>query len=180
MGKPSPHKLERRRKRKAKRNRRPHRPVVLAYRGDKYKTDELIPWVYQAEVGIYESFVVTGRRLTDHDVRAAVEGLVVRIRDGMPPIPAEGSASDELIEGPVNLVIWSIRRNWQRLLETLPDPGRDKLVGVLRTLLGSIETWGSRARTPRGYLEFIEEFLAEAGVSVEALSPDAPWLPAPD
>ncbi len=176
MGKPSRRKLQKQRKREAKRDRRPRRPVVLAYHGDKYKTEELVSWVFRAEVGIHETSVMTGRRLTDHDVRAALEEFVVRIRDGMPPLSAESSESGEVIQGQNNLVIWSIRRNWQLLLETQPGPGRDKLVGVLRTILGSVEVRESYSRTSRGYLDFIEGFLAKAGVSVESVPADSPWL----
>jgi hypothetical protein len=145
---------------------------VLAYQGNKYKTDELIPWVYRTEVGIYESFVMTHRRLTDHEVRAALEELVLQIRAGLPPIPHDAAEADRVIEGTQNLVIWNIRQNWHLRARSLPSPGRDALVGVLRTILGSIEVWGSPSPSSRGYLDFIEGFLTEAGVSVEEVSPE--------
>ena len=35
----------------------------LAYTGNKYKTDELVPIVYETELAIHEADAITGRRL---------------------------------------------------------------------------------------------------------------------
>ena len=67
-------------------------------------------------------------------------------------------------------LIWNIRQNWRHFFQTRPHPGRDKLVGVLRSILGSIDVWGSIARDSRGYLLYSEEYLNDAGVHVEVYS----------
>src|SRR4030042_4658212 len=61
MGKPSRRKLEK--KRKAQRNRRREKPVSLAYCGKKYRTKELVTPMLHAEIGIYETFVITDRTI---------------------------------------------------------------------------------------------------------------------
>lgn len=161
-------KLEKKQK-KAKRDRRAARPVSLAYRGNKYKTEELIPVIFNAEVGIYEAFVATGRRLTDHAVRSALEDLIWQLRRGtLPPLQEEMGFGGE----PEEFIIWRIRSSWRHLFQTEPEPGRDTLIGVLRTILGSIEARGSISPTSRGYLDYIEGFLNEAGVSVQQCSPE--------
>jgi len=163
------------RKLKAK---RPARPVALAYRGNKYRTEELVPTLFRTETGIYESFVITERELTDHNVRSALERLILQIRRGTLSSPEEIGLDEDEGEGTVeDLVIWNIRRNWQDLFQTEPPPGRSNLVGVLRTILGSIECWGSIAPESRGYLQYIEGFLKNAGVSVEAVGPETMVMP---
>ena len=71
------------------------------------------------------------------------------------------------------MLIWNVRRNWHLEFETRPNPGRDKLVGVLRTILGSIDVWGSVNPTSHGYLQYIEGFVGKLGVHLEAVSPDS-------
>ena len=46
----------------------------LAYTGNKFKTDELVPVFLSTETGIYESFVVTEQALTDA-IAARDEGV---------------------------------------------------------------------------------------------------------
>lgn len=169
MGKKDRHIRKKLRKQKAK---RPVRPVALAYRGNKYRTDELAPTIFRTETAIYESFVLTHRELTDHNVRSALKTLILQIRQGTLPSPEEigiddGECGGETIE---DLVIWNIRRNWQDLFQIEPYPGRSNLVGVLRTILGSIECWGSIAPESRGYLRYIGGFLKKVGVSVELIA----------
>ena len=65
------------------------------------------------------------------------------------------------------LVIDHIRSRYFDLFRTEPDPGRDALVGVLRSLLASIDAHSSINPQSRGYLEFLEDFLARAGVRIE-------------
>ena len=174
MGKVNCRSRERKRnkKRKAERARRSRKPVSLAYRGNKYKTDELAPVIFQTEVGIYQTFVMTDRKITDHTVRSALEKLILQVRLGSLP-PLEDTTNVDYVEGgEQDLLIWSIRCNWQHFFQTEPHPGRDKLIGVLRTILGSIEVWGSISPVSRGYLHFVEEFVSDLGVSIEVASPE--------
>ena len=60
--------LSRDQKRKAKLKKRLERSrkhESLAYAGGKYKTDENTPIFYRTELGIYESYVMCDRELTD-------------------------------------------------------------------------------------------------------------------
>src|SRR5271166_2346436 len=107
--------LSRDQKRKAKFKKRAERSrkhESLAYAGGKYKTDEYAPIFFRTEVGIYESYVMCDRELTD-DVTVT-----------------EGSEED--------LIIANIRRNWRILEEKGSLPGRDDLIGILRSILHSI------------------------------------------
>ena len=163
---------KRQKKRKVKRARRAPKRVSLAYHGNKYKKEELVRTLMRAEVGIYESFVMTDRQLTDHTVEAAVEELVLRMRRGALP-ELEDTASVDIGErGEAGLVIWNIRRNWCHLFETEPPPSRENQIGILRTILGSIDVWKSVSPTSRGYLRYLEGFLQKLGVTVEAYSSD--------
>jgi len=68
--------------------------------------------------------------------------------------------------------VWNIRRSWEELFRTEPHPGLERLTGVLRTILGSIEVWSTPSPDSRGYLSYVEGFLRNAGVSVSNISPD--------
>jgi hypothetical protein len=175
--------LSRDQKRKAKlkkRSERSHKHESLAYAGKKYKTDEFVPVFYRTERGIYESYVMCDRKLTDDEVEAAVERLVIRMREGpLPPLVlsdvvtiTEGDEDDFVIE--------NIRRNW-RILEkegALPRP--DDLIGILRSILHSIAIWRSQSLHSQGYLHYIEGFMKNLGVSVRKATPDLKPLPEPE
>ena len=143
----------------------------LVYRGNKYRTEELVPVLMQTEIGIYEIFVMADRKLTDHQVERAIARLILAMRRGtLPPLDAETQLSVEAGKEE-ELVTWNIRRNWQILFQKSPHPGRDNLVGLLRTILGSIDSWKSVSPTSRGYLKYLEGFLKKLGVSVDVVSP---------
>jgi hypothetical protein len=158
-------------KRQAKRAKRAPKRVSQAYHGRKYKTEELLGTLVRAETGIYESFVMTDRKLTDHTAEAAVEELVRRMRRGPLPMLEDTTTVDYVKGEEAELVIWNIRRNWCHLFETEPAPSRDNQIGVLRTILGSIDTWKSVSPTSRGYLRYIEGFLRKLGISIRRVPP---------
>src|SRR5260370_27109118 len=100
MGKKS--RLSRDQKRKAKlakeaKRSQPHSSLV--YEGSKYKTEELMPVFLHTEIGIYESYVMTGRQLTDRDVEAALEKLILSMRQGTLPPMSERASTEEGDEG---------------------------------------------------------------------------------
>src|SRR4051794_27674638 len=70
----------------------------LAYTGNKYKTEELVPIVYETELAIHEADAITGRRLTDRVVEAALEKLILEMRRAPLP-PLEGTRALEYREG---------------------------------------------------------------------------------
>lgn len=165
--------LSRDQKRKAKQTERARRKplaVSLAYTGDKYKTDELVPVHFHTEMGIYEAFVMSDRSLTDHMVTMALTSLIIQMRNGPLPPLEEKVYIDNTPGNTENLIIWNIRRNWQDLFQTQKNPGSEKMRGVLRTILGSITIWSSPVPQSRGYLHYIAGMLKKAGMSVKVYS----------
>jgi hypothetical protein len=148
----------------------------LAYDGKKYKTDALVPVFLATETGVYESFIMTDRKLTDRMVRGAYETLILQLRQG--PLPPEETGTIQVVAGhEEELVIQNIRRNWENLA---PRPSTDNLIGVLRTLLHSVQVWSSRSAESRGYLHYLEGFLKRGGVSVNVVSDEGEMLDEPD
>jgi hypothetical protein len=174
MQKNKPSKLRKlQKKRRAELERRRQKAEPLAYHGNKYKTDALVPVVFETEAGLYESFVMSERRMTDHDARAAVESLIRGIRGGTIPLPPQLEPADRAATaGKESLPVWNIRRHWEEYFSRAPFPGRDNLIGVLRTILGSMEVWGNMSPTSRGYLRYIEGFMAKLGVHCQQVPPD--------
>jgi hypothetical protein len=167
-------------KRKAKRAKEARRAredtSPLAYEGKKYKTDALVPVFLATETGVYESFIVTDRNLTDRMVRGAFEKLVLQLRQG--PLPPPDTGTIHVTAGQEeDLVIENIRRNWENLTSR---PSTDNLIGVLRTLLHSLQIWTSRGSGSRGYLHYLEGFLKKGGVSVNVVSDEGEMLDEPD
>jgi len=175
-------KLSHDQKRKAKlkkRAERGRRHEVMAYAGAKYQGDEYVPIVFATENGVLESHVLLERSLTDDDVEEAIESLVVQLRGNLAPYPSKEEAYD-LPGEPRDLIIANIRRNWLNLLdEDGRGPGRDDLIGVLRTILGSVELRRDPGRESRGYLNYLERFLAKMGVSVRVEKDESGLPPGP-
>src|SRR4051795_5086333 len=113
-------------KRKAKLKKRAERSrkhESLAYAGAKYKTDEYAPLFYRTEVGIYESYVMCDRELTDDEVEAAIERMVIQMRQGSLPPLSEAGTLTLTDGGEEDLVIANIRRNWRIIAEAGTLPG---------------------------------------------------------
>ena len=155
-------------KKRAEKSRR-HEP--LAYAGKKYKTEQYVPAVYRTELGIYESYAMSGRTLTDDEVEEALEDLVLRMREGPQPATTDPDASPSDAEEGV--LIGNIRRNWRYLAEEGAHFTREDLIGVVRTLLHSLAFWRSHNMHPQGYLHYLEGFMKDMGVSVSLVAPDA-------
>ena len=70
------------RRRLAEKKRKASLAESLAYLGSKYKTDELMPTWMHTEVGIYEAYVMTDRKLLDETVFSSIETLIGQMRAG--------------------------------------------------------------------------------------------------
>ena len=152
----------------------------LAYTWKKYRKDELVPTWMHTEIGIYETFVMTDRQLLDQAVYTAVESLVRQIRAGTLPPFEERSQIHYEVGGEEDLVIENIRRSWVRHFAEEWKPPRDSLVGVLRTILGSIKKVRAPGPRSQSYLRHIEGFLTKKlGVSVKAYSQKMEPIPEP-
>ncbi len=163
--------LSRDQKRKAKlkkRGERSARHESLAYHGKKYKTPEFVPILHRTEIGIHEADVMLDRDLTDDEVEATLEYLIIRLRQKSLPLL---DATDRPEESEGEEILWNIRRNWQGLADQGRLPARDDLIGVLRTILSSLEVWRGQSLHARGYLQYIDKFMKETGVRVRKLDP---------
>ena len=79
---------QRRKKKLADERRKALRNQSSAYLGEKYKTDELIPTWMHTEIGIYQTYVMSGHTLLDQAVVDALERLIGMMRTGpLPPLP---------------------------------------------------------------------------------------------
>ena len=172
---------QKRKNKLAKRNRKARQSVSLAYMGEKYKTDELVPIWMQTETGIYETFVITDRKLLDQTVVASLEKLIMRLRTGTLAPLTDDAVIDYEVGHEEDLVIENIRRRWELYFEDEWRPPKDKLIGVLRTILGSIETMRSPSPRSQSYMRHIAGFLTKKlGVSVKKVSADMQPLPEPE
>jgi len=174
QGKRNQRKVEKKRKdERAKRLTR-MKSQPLAYHGQKYHTPELADVYLHAELGIFEAHALTGRKLTDAMVVSALGSLIQQIRQGLPlSVPPQGDIEHTIGEEE-SWIEYSVRRNLARLGNRLPD--RDTVVGVLRSILGSIEIRRIAGAQSRGYLQFLEGFLTDLGVVMEVERGDAQEL----
>ena len=172
-------------KRKAKLTKRSKsfpKSSSLAYTGDKYKKDELIPLLMKAEIGIYESYVMTNRELLDQTVASALQKLIKQMRSGK--LPALDSMGDMIIQEDsqgADLVTINIRRGWELYFEEKWKPPLEQRIGVLRTVLGSLETMRSPSLHSQSYLRYIQGFLTKnLGVQVQMVTEEMVTLPEPE
>lgn len=171
---------QRRKKKLEKQRRKARRPEPLAYMGEKYKKDKFIPTWMHTEIGIYEAYIITGRKLTDQTVKSALESLIRKLRTGvLPPLP-EGSEILYKVGREEDLLIENICRSWRNHFANEWRPPKDDLIGVLHTILGSIEKVKSPGPQSQSYLRHIAGFLTKKlGVSVQGFSADRQPLPEP-
>ncbi|MBC8871851.1 MAG: hypothetical protein H8E44_20675 [Planctomycetes bacterium] len=153
----------------------------LAYMGSKYQTEKLAPTWMHTEVGIYETYIMTDRKLLDETVFSSIETLIRKMRAGtLPPLPDTDETHYE-VGGEEDLLIENIRRSWANRFTTESKPSKDKLIGVLRSILGSIKKVKSPSPRSQSYLQHIAGFLTKKlGVSVKAFSADRKPLPEPE
>jgi hypothetical protein len=144
----------------------------LAYHGNKYRGERHVMALMRAETGILETYVMSDRELTDRQVEVALTKFIGDLRrDGYQPAEHRDLVTVEP-ETYIDLVIWNIRRNWDDLFHGQPRHSGAELVGILRTILSSVETWSTPSPESRGYLNYIEGFLAQGGIHPHLISTD--------
>jgi hypothetical protein len=166
---------QKRKQKLAKRNRRQLPSESLAYTGNRYKTKELVKPLFETEIGIYEAFVISQQHLTDGDVETELHDLIAELRERPAAELIYAEAADDDDE-PRGLVTTTVFLRWGALLEKGVLPGRDELIGILRTTLGSLETWRSRSASSRGYLNYLQGFMNKMGVRVALADKDGAVL----
>ena len=154
-------KLAKRARKERTRKREPAEP--LPYSGRKYQTDRWVPHVYQTELAVYEGIMLSGRRLTNEQVKQALVHLINQVRSGVPSLLPENEPEVPFTAGQeVEFLVGNIRRHWSTLFNTLGPVSRDDLVGILRTLLHSIEAHAWNTGRSRGYVDFLVSFMRGA------------------
>ena len=161
-------KIERKR-RKEKEERRAEKAPSLAYTGGKYRKTRYIPLFLAAETAIHEADVMSDRGLTDDVVWAALVDLIGLLRKGPLPTLETLTAGDQEEFFIPEFLAHNIVAHWEMESSYTPAVGRDALVGILRSTLGSIEVWGANRPGSRGYLDYVEGFLRKAGVSTRCI-----------
>lgn len=162
------HRQQKRQAKAAKRTRKerssqPAGSAPTPYSGRKYQTDRWAPHVYQSELAIYEAITVSGGRLTSKQVEVALVRLINDLRRGVPPAQQDGEPEVPFAAGQeVEFLVWNIRRHWRELFDDEGPVSRDDLVGILRTLLHSIEAQAWNTGPHRGYVDFLVSFLGRA------------------
>lgn len=167
---------QKRKKKLNKRNSRPPESNALAYTGNRYKSKELVESVFQTEQGIYDTYLLSGRELTDDDVEDEIIELIhdLRARTAAELIAEATPGPGEPWEGSVGIFIL---QHWSRLQNSSGLPAREDLIGILRTILGSIDVWRSKSLSSRGYLNYLEGFMRKLGYSIRIESPDGDERP---
>lgn len=181
MAKDRRSKDQKRNEKLAKKARDKRTAESLACTGNKFRTDELVPLWMTTETAIYEAYVITDRTLLDRSVHAALVTLIKQMRAGTLP-PSDDTNTLTFEEGrEEELVVANIRRNWESHFEVKWRPSKTERIGVLRTILGSIETMRSPGPQSQSYLRHIAGFLTKKlGVSVEKVTADMEFIPEPD
>jgi tetratricopeptide (TPR) repeat protein len=120
----------------------------------------------RAEIGIHEAATMD-EEMNDAAVRKVVNGLIARLLRGESmAVQAEGAASSlELIE-------WRIKDNLAYAFKEHGPISNTDLIGCLRVILASIDTWSGRPLGQRGYLGYLAGFMKQLGVEVRLLSHD--------
>jgi hypothetical protein len=157
-------------KRKAKLAQRAKRQVhaeqSLAYEGSKYQSAKWVPHVHATESAIWQTIQLSDKKLTNAHVRAALTQLVHELRDGKPPLLPEGTPEMFFTPGKeVEFLVWNIRNFWGALFEREGSVATDDLIGILRTLLNSIDAHEWHTGPDLGYVAFLDDFLRGPGIA---------------
>ncbi|MFL5338634.1 MAG: hypothetical protein ACJ8F7_00570 [Gemmataceae bacterium] len=133
---------------------------VAPYEGRKYQSDVWTPYVYEVEVGIYDTIELSRRTLTNATLKAVLIDLVKRLRQGLPAALADSEPDLAYSkETEHEYLVWVIRRQWRSALEKYGAASPDDLIGILRTLLNSIEAHRWNTGEARGYVDFLVKFM---------------------
>lgn len=175
MAKKSGSRDQQRKAKLTKRKQKVQARESLAYFGTKYQTDKLAPLWISIEIPIYEYYEVSDRRLTDRTVHAAITSMIHQARSGQLQLtaPVETSLKPLNIEegNDVDALSHMIVHSLQEDYDGKALPPREQLIGVLRSILGSIENVSSGTATSQAYLRHISSFLKnEMGVSIQILT----------
>jgi hypothetical protein len=158
------HRLSKDQRRKDKLARRTKRQenAPTPYSGKKYRDGHWTRHVYATELAVYETIQASGRRLTNEQAREAFVTLIKALRSGAPAELGDDEPDLEYLAGQeVPYLIWNIRAHWTDFVLDHGPVATEDWIGILRTLLYSIESHGWHTGSGRGYLAFLEGFIGE-------------------
>jgi len=171
---------QKRKKVLAEKKRKTQQAEGLTYMGSKYQTEELTTTWLHTETGIYEAYVISERKLLDQTVFAAVERLARQLRAGTLPPLSDERGIDYDPDDLERLVLDCIRLSWADRFGEGERPPRDKLVGVLRSILGSITKVRAAGPQSQSYLQHIAGFLTKrCGIRVQEYTGEGKPVPEP-
>ncbi|MFM7037149.1 MAG: hypothetical protein ACKO2L_05440 [Planctomycetaceae bacterium] len=146
---------------KKPRNNRPEPYFGLHWR---QKTD-CAHTLLATEIGICSAWLLGAHRfnLCDDDVVEAVENMILRLRAGQNLLP-DPDASEQVLDSEQwdsNPEVFAdmILRHWYQISKSGSLPGREDLIGILRTILGSISNVRLERPGSTHYLQFVAEWL---------------------
>jgi len=152
---------KKRRKQKQRKKRSRKGPAT----GKKYRSEKFVPYIMRAETGIHEAATIEPE-INDAVVRSVIHRVIGQLRRGEPmtPEPSMGGSHADLIE-------WRIKDNLALAFREYGPITNADLIGCLRVILSSIDTWTGPPLGPRGYLGYLAGFMQQLGVDVRLLSP---------
>jgi len=129
---------------------------VLPYEGTKYQADVWRPYVDAVDDAVFDVMGGSSRQLTDIAVRKSFEALARQLRGGLPPLPAADENSLPYTpDSEVDFLVQTIRQNWAKAFARFGSCQPADLIGVLRTLLNSINAHAWNTGATRGYVDFV-------------------------
>src|SRR4051812_3582066 len=149
-------------KRKAKlaeRAKRSGGELTTPYEGAKYRAPAWVVPVEATERAVYETILLSERRLTNDQVQTAFLRLIDRLRKGQPTLLTEDEPEIAFAPGAeVDFLVWNIRRHWGTLFQAFGPVSTADLIGILRTLLYSIKAQAWHSGASLGYVHFLYGF----------------------
>ncbi|MFO0947617.1 MAG: hypothetical protein U1D30_17115 [Planctomycetota bacterium] len=134
--------------------------------GDKYRKERFIQPMLHTELAILSTYIMSQKRLTDDVVKEGIKTLISQLDSGAVRFPPEDDP--ELFDSPelTDFLIWSIGDQWRQMADQGEVVSTKDLIGILRTVLDSLEVWTTGGKGSRGYLIYLEGFVKKLGVPV--------------
>jgi len=136
---------------------------LTPYSGHKYQQPAWVHAVFATEKAIYEIVMLSQRRLTNDHCKAAFERLIRMLHTAEQPelLPQDNrdryvlDLTDDLPEA----LAVMIRREWGFHVANYHPVAKADWIGILRTLLHSLEAHAWNTGPLKGYLHYLEGFM---------------------
>lgn len=142
--------------------------VPLEYTGARYQSPRYTLPLMMVELGIRNADRASGGKLLDSGVRCTLAFMVKQLHNGPQDVVEGLVALRELPfdDADQRRILASIVDEWLAYFEHSPRLSRADAVGILRTLVHSLDVRTEMRPNGRGYLHFLEEFLPETNNSL--------------